>query len=106
MNLAVTIGKGKKIQGTKNLDRDTRCVLLQAFQNAISMQSELWIATSSLADTLDCTLECVKDAIRGFAITADTGLELDEMDLHGFLGEPEAEGYVRIGGPLEAQVRH
>jgi len=44
-------------------------------------------------------MESLLDNITGFSITGDTGLELDEMDLHAFLGEPEAEGYT-------TQVRH
>ena len=101
MNLAGPIGQRKKMWGVENLDPDTRRALLNAFQNAISMQSDLWVTASFLAEVLDCTLEYVENLIRDCAITADTGMELGEMDLHALLGEPEAEEYRRIGGPVK-----
>ena len=104
MNPAVPIGQGKKLRAVENLDPDTRRTLLNAFQNAISMQSDLWVTASFLAEVLDCTLEYVENQIRDCAITADTGMELGEMDLHALLGEPEAEGHIWIGGPLKPIV--
>jgi hypothetical protein len=104
MNLAAPIGEGKKMKGKENLDQDTRRKLRKAFQNAISMQSELRIATSSLAKVLDCTMEHAEEAMRSIASMADTGMELGELDLRELLGEPEAEGYIRIGRPLKPIV--
>jgi hypothetical protein len=101
MNLAVPIGQGKKMRAVENLDPGTRRTLLKAFQKTISMQSDLWVTASLLAEVLDCTLEYVENHIRACAITADTGMELGEMDLHALLGEPEAEGYIGIGGPVK-----
>ena len=50
-------------------------------------------------------MESLLDNITGFSITGDTGSELDEMDLHAFLGEPDGEGFTWTGGPLKPQVR-
>jgi hypothetical protein len=76
MNLAVPIRQGKKMRVVENLDPDTRRTLLNAFQNAISMQSDLWVTASLLAEALDCTREYVESHIRACATTADTGMEL------------------------------
>jgi hypothetical protein len=106
MDLSVPIGQGIKIQNLECLDKETRVMLLRAFQNAISLQSELWLTASAIGETVDCDVEQVLDELRPFSLTADTGLELDEMDLCAFLWEPVAVGYARIGGPLEPRVRH
>lgn len=45
---------------------DIQHTLLKAFQNAIRMQSKMLITASNLAQTLDCPLEYVEEAIRGY----------------------------------------
>jgi hypothetical protein len=88
-------------------DPQTRMMLRRAFQNAIALQSELWITASGLAETLNCSMEVVLEFISACAVTAETGLELGEIDLHALLGEPEADGYVWHGGPLKRRpTRH
>jgi hypothetical protein len=106
MDLSVEIGQGTKMQGLEYIDMETRAVLLRTFQNAISLQSELWLTASAIGEKIDCDVDQVVDGLRPFTLTADTGLELDEMDLCAFLWEPVAVGYRRVGGPLRPRVRH
>jgi len=105
MNPSVPIGQWKKMRRIE-LDQRSRNMLLNAFQNAISMQGELWSTANSLKELLDCTMEVVTENILGYSIVADIGIELNEMDLHALLGEPDADGYTWSAGPLKPQVRH
>lgn len=74
------------LPGIEELNKETRHTLLNALQDVIRLQSELWIAASILAETLNCELEEVLNRLNPLSITADTGMELGERDLDEFLG--------------------
>jgi hypothetical protein len=105
-NSAVAVGRPRKIQSGDNLGKETRHMLLKAFKDAICMQREVWNAALALAKDVGCSLEYILDNIRGNAIFTDTGMELGDLDLSELLDEPEAEGYIRTGGPVGPEVVH
>jgi hypothetical protein len=104
LNIAYRPGEGEKIQGIQELEKETRHTLLKAFQNAIRLQSEFWITANSVAEMLNCDPEGVFCRLLPFSFAADTGMEFGEMELHAFLGEPEAKGYSFAGGPLNPET--
>jgi hypothetical protein len=107
LNSSLPIGQGRKTKVLADLNGKVPATFLRACQNALALRNQFRICANKLAESLDCSMESLLDSITSFSITADTGLELDEMDLHAFLGEPVAEGYyARTSGPLKPQVRH
>jgi len=96
MSLSEPIGYRKAMHHMGNLSAAARLTLLKAFENAINMQAELGILASNLAFALDRSLEDIELGICDFAITTNTGMEVDEMDLRGFFGELLPVGVKRV----------
>jgi hypothetical protein len=84
------------------LSQEMQHTLLVLFQNAVRLQKESIRWADSLAKALGRTREQALMDICNFAVDADTGMELNERDLHMLLREPEARGRVRVGRPLES----
>jgi hypothetical protein len=106
LNSSAPIGQGRKTKVLADLNGKAPATLLRACQNALALRNQFRICANKLAESLDCSMESLLDNITGFSTIVDSGLELDEMDLHAFLGEPDAEGFTWTGGPLKPQVRH
>jgi hypothetical protein len=106
LNASAPTQKRRKTQVLSGLDRKNRAIFLRALQNVIALRNKFWICASELADFSDCQVEWMLSNITSFSVTSDTGLELNEMDLHAFLCEREEEGRTWTSGPLEPQVRH
>jgi hypothetical protein len=101
MNVPTPTALSKKMQDIGNLSAAARHTLLNAFQDAIKLQAELLVVASDLALSLDRTVEEVERGIWEVAIMVDTGMEVDEMDLRDFLGEPQPEGYTRTSSVMK-----
>jgi hypothetical protein len=76
--------------------------LLMSFQSAVRLQEECLRGATSLAKALGCTREEARKCICELAITADTGMDLNERDLQMLLRATEAKGRIRVERPLES----
>jgi hypothetical protein len=83
------------------LNREMQHTLLAVMQSAVRLQKELLFAATSLAKAAGFTRKEALEGIMAFAVTGDTGMELDERDLQELLGEPEAKGRITMSRPLD-----
>jgi hypothetical protein len=98
------LGGHKCIQANREIiaRHGVRAMLVQRLQNIEVLLVQFREVTTSLAATLNRELRDVVHEVSDAASTADSGMELSDMDLAAFLDEPIAESFIRQGWPLYA----
>lgn len=86
------------------LRRGVRRTLLYHLRNAGQTLLQYCEVTTSIAATIGVPVIEVVIGVGEMSVTADKGTELNELDLHAFLGEPEAINYISVGLPTKTKV--
>lgn len=76
--------------------------VLQLARTAVSAKIQLLEALSSISEILGCSFETVHDWVTAMSITADSGMELKDLDLIDLV-EAASEGFntvARHGKPV------
>ena len=87
-NIDRTVVKKKRLCVMGYFDKEWRRKLLRATQTAVCLHRALIDEAEAIAEIVDCELDTVVNFFAELSEDANVGLEVTEMDLGAFLGEP------------------